>query len=404
MSSTVSPNSTTTANGVDCTRDADRPTRPPVRRCRDDGGARPRPRPRRHAGRHGPRRVADARLRPRARSSGCTPSRTGSSSGKVIRPRLGPARRARGCRPAALRAGGRARLPRRRAHRLAGRRHGGRHRRHRLRARRGVPQRCVRLLPRLRDVPARPAAGPSLAACAARRQRMRRARLQPWLRSSTRACSSWRWPRPAGSRSTSSTSCSRDRARCWHLTARASRSTRTFARCPGSSAGGSGVGTGQYPTIEDFRFGQEVVFSTDGRPFLTYLSRSWLLDDEGNRVRPLATEAGFWRPRPGNEIEMTLVAPDRVRRDLVRVAGGHRRSSTRPSPVRAPTCPPTSVMRTASAKEYTAGPPAVRTRRGTPALDVRHGGRRPAAGQPPRRVAHARRSDGGRRRRPGGRA
>ena len=50
-----------------------------------------------------------------------------------------------------------------------------------------------------------------------------------------------------------------------------------------------GVGTGQYPTIEDFRFGQEVSFSTDGRPFLTYWSRSWLLDDDGNQVRPLAT-------------------------------------------------------------------------------------------------------------------
>ena len=70
-----------------------------------------------------------------------------------------------------------------------------------------------------------------------------------------------------------------------------------------------GVGTGQYPTIDDFRFGQEVVFSTDGRPFLTYFSRSWLLDDDGERIRPSGTESGFWRPRPGNEIEMTLAHP-----------------------------------------------------------------------------------------------
>ena len=70
-----------------------------------------------------------------------------------------------------------------------------------------------------------------------------------------------------------------------------------------------GVGTGQYPTIDDFRFGQEAVFSTDGRPFLSYLSRSWLLDDEGGRVRPLATEAGFWRPRPDNGIEVALSHP-----------------------------------------------------------------------------------------------
>lgn len=67
-----------------------------------------------------------------------------------------------------------------------------------------------------------------------------------------------------------------------------------------------GVGTGQYPTVDDFRFAQEVVFSTDGRPFLSYHSRSWLLDDDGNQVRPLASESGFWRPRPDNEIEVLL--------------------------------------------------------------------------------------------------
>lgn len=70
-----------------------------------------------------------------------------------------------------------------------------------------------------------------------------------------------------------------------------------------------GVGTGQYPTIEDFRFGQEISFVSDGRPFLTYWSRSWLLDDEGNRVRPLGTEAGFWRPRPSNHLEVQLAHP-----------------------------------------------------------------------------------------------
>ncbi len=71
----------------------------------------------------------------------------------------------------------------------------------------------------------------------------------------------------------------------------------------------TGVGTGQYPSIEDFRFGQEVSFSTDGRPFLSYASRSWLIYDDGNRVRPLATESGYWRPRPGNQVEMELAHP-----------------------------------------------------------------------------------------------
>ena len=70
-----------------------------------------------------------------------------------------------------------------------------------------------------------------------------------------------------------------------------------------------GVGTGQYPTIEDFRFGQEVQFSCDGRPFLTYWSRSWELDVDGERVRPTATESGFLRPRPDRTVELLLTHP-----------------------------------------------------------------------------------------------
>jgi len=70
-----------------------------------------------------------------------------------------------------------------------------------------------------------------------------------------------------------------------------------------------GVGTGQYPTIEDFRFGQEVTFVTDGRPFLAYFPRTWLLDDEGERVRPLALESGFWRVQDTNQITVTMAHP-----------------------------------------------------------------------------------------------
>ncbi len=40
-----------------------------------------------------------------------------------------------------------------------------------------------------------------------------------------------------------------------------------------------GVGTGQYPTIEDFRFGQELSFSCDGRPSIALNPRPWILDD-----------------------------------------------------------------------------------------------------------------------------
>jgi hypothetical protein len=56
-----------------------------------------------------------------------------------------------------------------------------------------------------------------------------------------------------------------------------------------------GVGVGGYPTIESFRFGQEIVFGHAGKPVLTYVSRSWVLDDAGNVVRAGAGESGFWR-------------------------------------------------------------------------------------------------------------
>ncbi len=36
-----------------------------------------------------------------------------------------------------------------------------------------------------------------------------------------------------------------------------------------------GAGIGGYPTIESFRFGQEISFSHNGKPFLIYTSRTW---------------------------------------------------------------------------------------------------------------------------------
>jgi hypothetical protein len=57
-----------------------------------------------------------------------------------------------------------------------------------------------------------------------------------------------------------------------------------------------GFGVGGYPTIESFRYEEEITFRSDGRPFLQYESKTWLIDDEGNRLKPSASEVGFWRP------------------------------------------------------------------------------------------------------------
>jgi len=75
-----------------------------------------------------------------------------------------------------------------------------------------------------------------------------------------------------------------------------------------------GRGGGEYPTIEGFGYAQEVRFSHDGRPFLSYESRAWLLSDDGTPIRPAFRETGFWRavPRdgqPSDEIEVLLTNP-----------------------------------------------------------------------------------------------
>jgi len=105
-----------------------------------------------------------------------------------------------------------------------------------------------------------------------------------------------------------------------------------------------GAGIGGYPTIESFRFGQEVSFSHNGKPFLIYASRTWRLDEEGRIGPPLGTESGYWRPRPGNQIEVMLAHPTGiVEIYLGEISGTRIEMAT------------DVVARTATAKEVTAG-------------------------------------------------
>ena len=71
-----------------------------------------------------------------------------------------------------------------------------------------------------------------------------------------------------------------------------------------------GLGVVGYPTIEERRYEQELVFAHDGRPFLEYSSRTWILDDAGGRVRPAAREVGWWRPgKEHRDVELLLAHP-----------------------------------------------------------------------------------------------
>jgi hypothetical protein len=61
-----------------------------------------------------------------------------------------------------------------------------------------------------------------------------------------------------------------------------------------------GNGHGDYPTIDGFQFGQELIFTHDGRPFFHYFSRAWIVDGQGEFVRDAALETGFLRCKPGD--------------------------------------------------------------------------------------------------------
>jgi hypothetical protein len=63
-----------------------------------------------------------------------------------------------------------------------------------------------------------------------------------------------------------------------------------------------GEGAGDYPTIEPFRYGEEVTFVAFGRPVLAYSQRTWSLDDGA----PLHREKGFWRPQEDGRLEVVL--------------------------------------------------------------------------------------------------
>ncbi|GLX95845.1 FABP family protein [Herbidospora sp. NEAU-GS84] len=70
-----------------------------------------------------------------------------------------------------------------------------------------------------------------------------------------------------------------------------------------------GAGVIGYPTMESANFGQEIIFEHNGKPFLSYRSRTWLLDQQGEKVRPLASESGFWRVQPERQVEVMLSHP-----------------------------------------------------------------------------------------------
>jgi hypothetical protein len=72
-----------------------------------------------------------------------------------------------------------------------------------------------------------------------------------------------------------------------------------------------GNGHGTWPDVGDFQFGQQIEFSTNGSPFLHYMSQMWTLDEYGQPAGPLTMETGFWRPNLDTaDVEVLLTHPE----------------------------------------------------------------------------------------------
>jgi hypothetical protein len=85
---------------------------------------------------------------------------------------------------------------------------------------------------------------------------------------------------------------------------------------------GSGVSAS---TGAEFAFGQQITFAHDGRPFLAYESRSWLLDGSGEVIRQAWRESGFWRlGATEDDVEVMLAANTGLTMQYTGVAGDQR--------------------------------------------------------------------------------
>jgi hypothetical protein len=105
-----------------------------------------------------------------------------------------------------------------------------------------------------------------------------------------------------------------------------------------------GAGVVGYPTIDSFNFGEEIIFSHNGKPYLIYTSRTWLLEEDGTLGRPSHMEVGFWRPQPDNQIEVLLTHPTGISEIYVGEISGTKIELITDA-----------VVRTSTSKEVTAG-------------------------------------------------
>ena len=69
----------------------------------------------------------------------------------------------------------------------------------------------------------------------------------------------------------------------------------------------AGRGTGDYPTIDDFGYLEEVAFALVGKPFLSYSQRT-----RANDGAPMHAETGYLRVPAAGRVELVLAQPSGV--------------------------------------------------------------------------------------------
>ena len=101
----------------------------------------------------------------------------------------------------------------------------------------------------------------------------------------------------------------------------------------------SGAGRGDYPTIQPFRYLEEITFGHIGKPFLAYTQRT-----RSEAGQALHAETGYLRMPSPQRIELVLAHPTGITEIYVGTIEGTKIEMITDA-----------VVRTASAKEVTAG-------------------------------------------------
>ncbi|KAK9093609.1 hypothetical protein Syun_028520 [Stephania yunnanensis] len=64
-----------------------------------------------------------------------------------------------------------------------------------------------------------------------------------------------------------------------------------------------GEGEGGFPTINSFKYGEELTFSHSAhKPVIAYSQKTWKLGSG----EPMHSESGYWRPKPNGAIEVVI--------------------------------------------------------------------------------------------------